>query len=370
MATLDVSSFIGPLLVEICFALILYGVFCAQVYYWWSAYKDPLHVRIIIWSLLVLETVHVGFCIHVLYWYFVLNFNNEDSLNKIVWSFGVTVYLEVLISGTVQVFYMLRIWRCGYSEYLSFVISVLTLLFVVRRQILVVGFMVSLLIARVGLAFRTTSFAYEFSSWAGLLEASYTHAPINAGWALNVAVDASITFVLATYLYQDRSAATKRGTKTLINKLAHYAISTGALTLWVLDTLLTTISSLLMTVLVRMASTAIFITFNARSHSLVFGGLLEVLTKLYANSMLAMLNARRSVIEKAASTNNMTMELTDLAQGVPSYNSNRAAVIQVTKETTTMTDLWDAESRSPAVSTHSVRLATSQELYDTKKSPV
>lgn len=33
----------------------------------------------------VLETVHVGFCIHVLYWYFVLNFNNEDSLNKIVW---------------------------------------------------------------------------------------------------------------------------------------------------------------------------------------------------------------------------------------------------------------------------------------------
>ncbi|KAI0091758.1 hypothetical protein BDY19DRAFT_991436 [Irpex rosettiformis] len=348
---MDVSAFIGPLLVEICFALILYGVFCAQVYYWWSAYKDPLHVRIIIWSLLVLETVHVGFCIHVLYWYFILNFSNENGLNEIAWSFGVTVYLEasVLISATVQSFYMLRIWR-------------------LRKQILVVGFMAALLIARVGLAFRTTSFAYEFSTWAGLLEASYTHAPINAGWALNVAVDAGITFVLATYLYQDRSAATKRGTKTLINKLAHYAISTGALTL--------------------MASTAIFITFNARSHSLVFGGLLEVLTKckyavillfcyscysipkVYANSMLAMLNARRSVMEKASSTNNMTVELSDLAQGVSSYNNARSAVIQVTKETTTMTDAWDVETRSPAVSAHSVRLATSEELYDTKKSPV
>lgn len=34
----------------------------------------------------VLETVHVGFCIHVLYWYFILNFTNEDALNKIAWS--------------------------------------------------------------------------------------------------------------------------------------------------------------------------------------------------------------------------------------------------------------------------------------------
>jgi hypothetical protein len=77
-------------------------------------------------------------------------------------------------------------------------------------------------------------------------------APINAGWALNLAVDASITFVLAIYLYQDRRAVTKKyshvhdtslailtfgwsysSTKTLISKLAYYAISTGLLTLFV-----------------------------------------------------------------------------------------------------------------------------------------
>ncbi len=38
---------------------------------------------------------------------------------------------------------MLRIWRCGYSEYIGFLIALLTvLLFAVRKQILVVGFMV------------------------------------------------------------------------------------------------------------------------------------------------------------------------------------------------------------------------------------
>ncbi|KAI0704358.1 hypothetical protein BC835DRAFT_1410417 [Cytidiella melzeri] len=329
---LDVASFIGPLLVEICFALILYGVFCAQVYYWWCTYKDSLLVRIIIWSLLILETVHVGFCIHVLYWYFIVNFSNVDGLEEIAWSFGITVYLEVMISATVQGFYLLRIWR-------------------LRRQTPVVCVIVLFLLGRVGLAFRTTSFAYEFSTWAGLLGASYTHTPINVGWALNVAVDAMITFVLASYLYLDRSVA-RKSTKNLINKLAHYAISTGALTL--------------------MASTAIFITFNARSHSLVFGGLLEILTKLYANSMLAMMNARRSVVEKAASGNNMTVELATFGASLPSYNNPgpRLAVIQVTKETTT--DAWNPESEraSPAVSSQSKRLSDTDEVFDSVKHAV
>lgn len=66
---------------------------------------------------------------------------------------------------------------------------------------------------------------------------------------------------------------------------------------------------------------------------------------VYANSMLAMyvsrpfglqldlmtanfrLNARHSVMEKAASTNNMTVELSDLAQGVPSYNARSVRLV-------------------------------------------
>ncbi|KAI0343180.1 hypothetical protein BDW22DRAFT_1246560 [Trametopsis cervina] len=326
---IDVGAFIGPLLVEICFALILYGVFCTQVYYYFSTYNDQAFVKAIIWALLVLETVHVGFCIHVLYWYFILNFNRIEGLESIVWSFGVTVYLEVFISGTVQSFYMYRIWR-------------------LRRQGFVVAGMVVFLLARVGLALRTTSYAYEFSTWASLLGAPYTHAPINAGWGLNVAVDFLITSVLATYLYQDRSGALKNNTRTMVSKLFHYAISTGALTL--------------------MASTAIFITFNARSHSLVFGGLLEVLTKLYANSMLAMLNARNSIKEKAASDNRMTVELSNL-NGLPTVNVPPSAGIQVTKETTSDSP-WQDERSFARLSKPPVRLSDSTGVFDAVKHAV
>ena len=39
------------------------------------------------------------------------------------------------------------------------------------------------------------------------------------------------------------------------------------------------------------------------------------------------LNARHSVMEKAASTNNMTVELSDLAQGLPSHNARSVRLV-------------------------------------------
>ncbi|KAI0826473.1 hypothetical protein BC629DRAFT_1456573 [Irpex lacteus] len=59
-----------------------------------------------------------------------------------------------------------------------------------------------------------------------------------------------------------------RTTKSIIYKLMYYALSAGALTM--------------------ITSTIALICFNASKTTISFVGVLEVMTKVYANSMLAM----------------------------------------------------------------------------------
>jgi hypothetical protein len=118
----------GPLLVLVCLALMwvrasglawlrtyqaqsfrsLFGLFTAQVYYYWSKYEhDPFFLRMVVLAIWLvcfsrvaicgatdilrylpyrsLECLHSGLCIHMLYTYFIVHFNSTHEVDNIVW---------------------------------------------------------------------------------------------------------------------------------------------------------------------------------------------------------------------------------------------------------------------------------------------
>ncbi|KAI0341049.1 hypothetical protein BDW22DRAFT_318346 [Trametopsis cervina] len=106
------SSLTGPLLLCVCAAILLYGIFLAQTIFYWGTYtKDELRVKLWVVVLSLLETAHTIVCIHVLYYYFVAHYGEYAILEQIVWSSGVSIALEVSIVGLVQGFYVYRIWH-------------------------------------------------------------------------------------------------------------------------------------------------------------------------------------------------------------------------------------------------------------------
>ncbi|KAI0683015.1 hypothetical protein BC835DRAFT_781492 [Cytidiella melzeri] len=86
MASSDLETFMGPCFILICLALILYGIFCAQAFYYWTTYQDSLGLKLLIFVVCVLESVHVVTCIHLMYTFLLSDIASPDKLSRTVWS--------------------------------------------------------------------------------------------------------------------------------------------------------------------------------------------------------------------------------------------------------------------------------------------
>ncbi|KAI0826387.1 hypothetical protein BC629DRAFT_1455871, partial [Irpex lacteus] len=91
--------------------------------------------------------------------------------------------------------------------------------------------------------------------------------------SLSVALDLSITILLQIYLRQFHSRVQVRSTRNVVYWLTYYALSTGVLT--------------------AIMATMDLVLFEVSDSPVLWGGLVVVLSKVYANSMLAMLNKRQ-----------------------------------------------------------------------------
>ncbi|KAI0087480.1 hypothetical protein BDY19DRAFT_953954 [Irpex rosettiformis] len=294
MASPPFDAFIGPAFVIICVAFMMYGTFCAQVYYYWTTYNDKQLIQYLVAFILALETVHTALCIHVMYEYLVALWGDPLSAGKIISTVTVTIYFELIISSIVQAWYIYRIWR-------------------LKRQTIPTAFLTAVLFAHVGqypcdevsrkisltcqryqaLSFRASAYTHKYATWAELYDDPHFSIDVNCTFGLNIALDASITSVLMFYLLRDRSkAAKRRSTRKMIRSLVNFAFSTGILTV--------------------LTSCGLFLALNVAKHTITFGGMIQFIAKLYANSMLAVLNARQNVVQSARAESKFTMELSYL----------------------------------------------------------
>ncbi|KAI0090030.1 hypothetical protein BDY19DRAFT_99026 [Irpex rosettiformis] len=296
---MDVEFMAGPLLALICFALILFGVFTAQIYYYWLSYEDDSpFLRHYVCALWLLEVAHTILCVQIVYHYLIIHFGNTESgLDRIVWSFPATIVLEVCIVCMSQGMYIYRIWYLSKKSMLVAGVPVCSTAQTSIMYLYSTSYSLSsycpahvrtsdwfaklwisgLTVRLLGFSLASVAFLYRYDTWVNFHAHRAPPATVTSAFSLAVMTDISVASLLVYYLYV-RTTVTFARTRHIVQTLMLYTINTGAITI--------------------LFSVGVLATFNLFKMSLLFGGLIEIISKLYANSMLAMLNARQTILNR------------------------------------------------------------------------
>ncbi|KAI0341104.1 hypothetical protein BDW22DRAFT_326061 [Trametopsis cervina] len=209
-----IAILLGPLLVTTCLAFVLYGIYLAQILYYWTTYEhDGKFIRLCVAFVSLLETCHTAFAIHVLYFYLISYYGDPlNDLDQIIWTAGLCMILEIVIVETTQSLYVYRIWHLSGNN---------------RAVTAMMGL---LLLCRMALGFYASSLMFTYHTWISLLDSRTASILLNLEWSMMVFVDLAVTLVLF-YLLQGRKVAFG-GTKHVILNLMQLVLGTGALTVY------------------------------------------------------------------------------------------------------------------------------------------
>jgi len=246
---------LGAAFIGMVASTLLFGVSNLQTYIYYIQYpRDWIVYKVSVGTLWVLDAFNLALTIHAMYYYLILHFQNVDALVHVVWSFKLQTIMNVPIIVMVQSLYALRLWRLNYRRDWIPRLMPLTVL---------IGTVIGTV-----LAVRTCQLKFftELPSMAWITYAAFGSA---------VAVDSILA--ATTVYYLRRSRGEFEATNSRIAKLVFWTLSTGIIT--------------------SVCSLIALITYALFPHKLYFLAIEFLLTKLYMNSLLAMLNARKSIRE-------------------------------------------------------------------------
>ncbi|KAI0786218.1 hypothetical protein C8Q75DRAFT_808618 [Abortiporus biennis] len=290
----SISDVLGGLLVTIFVAGVLYGVNVAQTYmYWLTSDGDTMYIKCLVASVFIVETFHTVMCFHMAYYYSILKAGDLASIAQIVWSAGLTVFGEITIVCLVQSFYLRRIWILS------------------KRNVWLTGFTFVVLFVRVGFGIASGIFTYTLPLWQSFREHEAVQITVTVGLGLSVAIDMLIAFTLMYFLQKGKTGF--KETDNVIHKMIAFSVNTGLLT--------------------GIVSLAIVLTFALNKKGLTFAGLVQMSSKLYANSLMGTLNARQ-ILRKGMSV----PELSDRFQTSRNNGVTVQTHIEIFPEATKTTD--------------------------------
>ncbi|KAI0744961.1 hypothetical protein C8Q76DRAFT_17083 [Earliella scabrosa] len=238
----------------------LTGVVDMQTVLYFRLYStDRWTTKLKVAIVFLLDFVHTCMIATALYLYFVSNFGDTNVTDQAFWAIGISIGLTAVLTVNVHFFFAHRLFTLSQGNYWVTVPVVL------------------LAIARVGAALVTTVQLIRIGSFSGF--GAEFHYVFTLGLVLSSAVDFMITGALCFYLRRNRTGTGKFD--HILDSVTLYTIENGLLTS------VTTLVSL--------------IFWLARPHVLIYLGLHFAISKLYANSFLASMNARK--ILRAQSSN-------------------------------------------------------------------
>ncbi|KAH8105638.1 hypothetical protein DFH11DRAFT_1733223 [Phellopilus nigrolimitatus] len=290
----------GALYLGVVLAMGLWGAGTVQVYYYFNAYpKDPWQLKTHVVTVWVFDTVHQALVTHACYIYLITQYGNPLYLTVIVPSLEVMVLISGFVCLLVQSFLVYRVWRLSAN---NVPLVACLFLFVVAEFIANTSFF--------GKGVQMASFAdVPTIAWLSKLSNGLSA-------ATDVVIAASLTFLL------NRSRTGFRKSETMINRLILFTINTG---------MLTSVCAIV---------TVIFVSLYP--DNLIYVTTYLCISKLYTNTLLATLNARRATRDGAAADSN---EQTSLSMGtfarsaeVNSNGTGRAFAIRVDTETAHVDD--------------------------------
>lgn len=90
---------------------LLYGITNLQIYLYFMHYEDGLSMKVLVSVIWILDTLHISFVCHILYYYLITNYGVPTSLDYIIWSLPASVLVNVFVVSIVQCFFARQIYR-------------------------------------------------------------------------------------------------------------------------------------------------------------------------------------------------------------------------------------------------------------------
>jgi len=254
MATVvHLDNTFGAFLIGVVVSATLYGVTCVQTWYYFSRYSsDPWYIRLLVAAVLLSDSVHQALITHTVYTYLVTDFGIYEDLATLVWSLIVEVLFNGFTALMVQCFLTMRVYRLS------------------NKSIIATAYVLSLVIGEFVLVVIYVAKAIHFTTFTQLTELKPLSMSVNA---VAAAGDVLIAIFLCTLLQQSRTGFRK--SDTMINKLILFSINTGLLT--------------------SICAVFSLISITVWPNTFIYIAFYFCLGRLYCNSLLATLNARKSL---------------------------------------------------------------------------
>ncbi|EGO24672.1 hypothetical protein SERLADRAFT_415696 [Serpula lacrymans var. lacrymans S7.9] len=264
----SLSNSFGAFYVSLLLAAILYGFTSLQlVIYIQSQWKyDRVVYRIMtdlkVVLLWLLDTIHVTFISHMLYYYLISNFANPPALSVIVWSFKGENIMTMIIILSVHCLYVHRLWILGKGRN-----RILSLVQVVTITLLLGLSMREHISRNLYDKFQTNIEGLKFNCTRYLEMLTWEPITVLSVLAFNdFLVASSMCYLLAL----SRTGFSK--TDTTIKRIALYVCGSGCLT--------------------SICSLTAIITCAVMPDNSINLAIDFLLSKLYVNSFMALLNSR------------------------------------------------------------------------------
>ncbi|KAI6143136.1 hypothetical protein EDD17DRAFT_209326 [Pisolithus thermaeus] len=215
--------------------------------------EDTSIVKFLVAATCILDTLHVSFMCHTLYYYLITSYGVPTNLEYIVWSYPASAVVQLLIVIMVQLFFAHKIYRLC-RPVVRWLVTAPIIIFVLAHY----GFG---MVVTVLLCFNNKMNVFTRTSYY-----SVTPSAVSV-----VVAEVLITVSLCVILYDGGSYSACPRAKRLINTITTYAAN-----------------RCLLTSIVVIAELAV----NVDQQALWTMGLNFIVGKLYTNSLLASLNAR------------------------------------------------------------------------------
>jgi len=257
-----VASAYAPILIGGCVAFMLSGIVAVQCIIFFKLYPDESNVKIgLVATVWTLDVAQTAFILASFIDYFVVHFGVPSRILVIPWSIALTMLATALQTCLVHLFYAAKIYQSS------------------RRNWFITGPIVLFATLRLLAAAAATGDMLKLKVWAPF-QSGFPHFLFTAGLTLSAGTDAIITLCLCYYLRQIRKISTSSVMDRVLNTLTLYTLQNGFITF------LTTMSILLFWLFLPHTTIALALHF--------------VIGKLYPNSLLVLLNTRKSLREMHA----------------------------------------------------------------------
>ncbi|KAH8108188.1 hypothetical protein BXZ70DRAFT_914571, partial [Cristinia sonorae] len=244
----------GALFIGWTFATVCYGLTCSQTVAYFNRFvRDHAYLKSTVMILWCLETFHLVLLSYSMYQYFVKSHGYPEVLVDPSWSIKLQLIPASLILGTIQYIWIMRAWTLSRHKW---------------RTYFAYGM----------LGMIVTDWGFSLTWLASIMKVHDFSHITRQKWHLGLAIgfttltDLCVTVYFCVAAHQTRDGLAR--TNSLINQLIIYVVNTGVVTV--------------------LGTVGLLVTTVAYPGRLYYIAIYMVLPKLYLNSHLAMLNARKS----------------------------------------------------------------------------